>query len=292
MLYAMLIPGIVYITVFKYVPMYGVSIAFKDYNGFGKIAEAEWVGLKNFRRLFETNAFRRAFYNNIIISLAKLVFGFPAPIILALMIDGIRTKWAKRIVQTSVILPDFVSWVVIYGLMYAIFSPNTGVIRQVASVIGYNGKLPNLLADKETFRAVIVGSHVWKGMGIGTVTYLAAITGIDQQLYDAATIDGAGRWQKTWHITLTGIRGVIITLLIIRIGHIMNAGFSQIFAISNSAVVSVADIIDTYVYRIGLTQGRFSLATAAGLFKSVIGLVLVLFTNWISKKVDPDSGIM
>lgn len=292
MLYLMLLPGLVYIILFKYVPMYGISIAFKNYNGISDILHAPWVGLSNFEKLFSTRAFRRAFENNIIISLEKLVFGFPAPIIIALLIDSIHRKKVRKLVQTSVILPNFVSWVVVYGLMYAIFSPSCGAIKQLMQMFGFQGNIPDILASKDTFRGVIVGSHVWKNAGMGTIVYLAAITSIDQQLFEAARIDGAGQFRRIWHITLASIRTTIITLLIFRVGDVMNAGFDQIYAISNDAVISVADIIDTYVFRIGLQQRKFSIATAAGLFQSAIGLVLVLVTNRIANKVDPDSGIM
>lgn len=291
MVYVMLIPGLAYIILFKYVPMYGVIMAFKDYKGIGSVMDATWVGLKNFERLFSANAFRRALGNNIIISIAKLLCGFPAPILLALLIDSVSRKRIKKLAQTAVILPSFISWVVVYGLLYAVFSPSTGVVQSLLKMFGYQGSIPDILSMKSTFRTVIVGSYVWKQGGAATVVYLAAITGIDQELYEAAAIDGAGRWRQLWHITLSGIRMTIITLFIIRVGDIMYAGFDQIYAMSNDAVIAVADIIDTYVYRLGLTQRNFSLATAAGLFQSAIGLVLVVITNYISKKIDPDSGI-
>lgn len=291
MVYVMLIPGLAYIILFKYVPMYGVIMAFKDYKGIGSVMDATWVGLKNFERLFSANAFRRALGNNIIISIAKLLCGFPAPILLALLIDSVSRKRIKKLAQTAVILPSFISWVVVYGLLYAVFSPSTGVLQSLLKMFGCQGSIPDILSMKSTFRTVIVGSYVWKQGGAATVVYLAAITGIDQELYEAAAIDGAGRWRQLWHITLSGIRMTIITLFIIRVGDIMYAGFDQIYAMSNDAVIAVADIIDTYVYRLGLTQRNFSLATAAGLFQSAIGLVLVVITNYISKKIDPDSGI-
>lgn len=292
MVYAMLIPGLVYIILFKYVPMYGVTIAFKDYKGIGSIFDAPWVGLNNFRKLFSTEAFRRSVRNTIIISLGKLIIGFPVPIILTILIDNARRKSVKKLAQTAVILPSFISWVVVYGLLYAILSPNSGAIKGILDFFGYEGKIPDLLATKSSFRAVVIISYIWKQGGTSTVVYLAAITGIDQDLYEAAAIDGAGRWRQIWHITLSGIRTTIITMLILRVGDIMVAGFDQIYAMSNDAVISVADIIDTYVYRVGLTQRKFSLATAAGLFQSVIGLILVLITNHIAKKVDPESGIV
>lgn len=291
-LYAMLIPGLLYIIIFKYVPMYGVSVAFKDYEGVGDIAKAEWVGMENFVTLFSKSQFRRAVKNTVIISFGKLLSGFPAPIILALFLDSLKSRRLKKIVQTAVTLPNFISWVVIYGLLYAIFSPSSGVLKELLATFGYNGNIPDLLSSKKYFLGVILGSNIWKGAGIGTVVYLAALTNIDPQLYEAAAIDGAGAWRKLWHISLAGLRSTIVIMLIFRMGDLMSAGFDQIYAISNDAVISVADIIDTYVRRIGLDKGDFSLAAAAGLFQSLIGFVLVLVTNKVAKMIDPDSGIM
>lgn len=292
LLYVMILPGIVYFVIFKYAPMYGITISFRDYNGLGDIMDAPWIGLKNYADLFSRRAFTRALRNTLIISLEKIVLTFPIPIILALFIDSIRKKSIRKMVQTSVILPNFISWVVIYGLMYAILGPSSGVIRQLLSVFGYEGTIPDILSSVEHFRKVIIGSHIWKGAGIGTIVYLAAFTAIDPQLYEAAAIDGAGPWQQLWHIKLTGIRTTILMMFIFRVGDIMYAGFDQIYAISNDVVISVADIIDTYVYRIGLEQRSFSLATAAGFFQSLIGLILVLITNAIARKIDPDSAII
>lgn len=292
MLYVMFLPGLAYFVIFKYLPMYGVTIAFKDYKIGMEIMDAPWVGFKHFADLFGRTAFQRAFWNNIIISLLKLVVGFPFPIILSLMINEIRSSKAKKFVQTSVILPNFVSWVVVYGLFYAILSPNAGVLKDILGLFGYTGNIPNLLASQAAARPIIVLSHVWKGAGMGTIVYLAAITGIDQGLYEAAAIDGAGRWRQMWHITLSCIRSTIVVLLIFRLGEMMYAGFDQVFVFSNDAIINKIDIIDTYVYRLGLQDRKYGISTAAGLFQSLIGLCLVLFTNWIAKKVDPDSGIM
>ena len=292
MFYAMLIPGLVYIIIFKYIPMYGVLMAFKNYNGIGDVFSAPWVGWANFDRLFGARAFKRALSNNIIISVEKLIFGFPSPIILALLIDSAKRKSVRKLTQIAVMLPDLISWVVMYGVIYAVLSPGTGVIRTILELFGHQGNIPNLLAQKSSFRALIIISHIWKSSGTATIVYLAAIMGVDQELYDAAAIDGAGYWRQLWHVTLSGIRTTIATLFILRVGNVMYAGFDQIFAISNDAVISVCDIIDTYVYRIGLTQRSFSLATAAGLFQSATGLLLVLITNYIAKKLDPDSGLM
>ncbi|EMS69773.1 ABC transporter permease [Ruminiclostridium cellobioparum] len=291
MLYLLMVPGLLYFLVFKYIPMYGVSIAFQNYNIFNP-DNSTWVGFDNFSKLISQIGFQRALYNNIVISLQKLVIGFPIPIILSLMINEVNSRNCKKFIQTSVILPNFVSWVVINGLMYALFSPSMGGIREIANFIGYTGQLPNLLTDVDSFQSVIVWSHVWKNAGMGTIVYLAALMGIDDQLYEAASIDGAGKWRQLIHITLPCIKSTIIVLLMFRVGEVMYAGFDQIFAITNPMVNPVADIIDTFVYRVGLQNKQFALATAAGLFQSVIGLVLVIITNAIAKKTDPDSSMI
>lgn len=291
MLYLIMIPGLLYFLIFKYIPMYGVTIAFQNYNIYDPSAST-FAGFKNFQELFSQVGFQRALGNNIIISLQKLVMGFPIPIIMSLMINELNNRYYKKVVQTSVILPNFVSWVVINGLLFALFSPNMGGIRQIADLVGYSGELPNLLTDRDSFRSVILWSHIWKNAGMGTIVYLAALMGIDSQLYEAAYIDGAGRWKQLRYITLPGITSTIIVLLMFRVGEVMNAGFDQIFAITNPMVNSVADIIDTYVYRIGIQNQQFAIATAAGLFQSVIGLILVLATNSIAKRIDPDSGML
>lgn len=291
-LYFLLIPGLIYIVIFKYVPMYGITIAFKKFSIFKGYGASPWVGMDNFHKLFSSIAFIRALENNIIISVLKLICGFPTPIILSLMINEIRRKAAKRAIQTSIILPNFISWIVINGLLYALFSTSNGVIVGVMRSLGMQGTPTNILASKEHFRWVIILSYLWKSGGMGTIIYLAAIAGIDQELYEAAQLDGAGRWRQLWHITLSSLRPTIVVLLIFRVGEMMYAGFDQIFAISNYQVISVAEIIDTYVYKLGMETRKFSEATAAGLFQSGIGLALVLITNFIAKKIDSESGIM
>lgn len=291
LLYLLMVPGLLYFIIFKYIPMYGVTIAFQDYNIF-KPEASTWVGFANFQQLFSQVGFRRALSNNIVISLQKLVVGFPTPIIMSLMINEINNRYYKKFIQTSVILPNFVSWVVINGLLFALFSPNMGGIKEIAGLFGYTGPLPNILTSTGSFQGVILWSHIWKSAGMGTIVYLSALMGIDTQLYEAASIDGAGKWKQLMHITLPCLRPTIIVLLMFRVGEVMYAGFDQIFAITNPMVNSVADIIDTFVYRIGIQNQQFSLATAAGLFQSAIGLVLVLVTNTIAKKFDPDSSMI
>jgi putative aldouronate transport system permease protein len=292
MLYLIMVPGLLYFLLFKYVPMYGITIAFRDYNIFKGINASPWVGFTVFKQLFAQAEFQRALTNNIVISILKLVIGFPTPIIMSLMINEIINKHYKKVIQTAVILPNFISWVVVYGLLYAMFSPTAGAIKEVSQMVGYLGTIPNILNNPGTFTSVIVLTYVWKCAGMGTIVYLAAISGIDTQLYEAAAIDGAGKWKQLIHITLPSLKSTIVVLLLFRVGELMYAGFDQIFAITNPMVNGVADIIDTYVYRAGLQNQQFSLATAAGVFQSIIGLMLVLITNYVVRKIDRESALL
>ena len=296
LLYVMLIPGILYFILFHYMPMYGVSIAFRDYNIVRGMDNAPWIGFEVFEKLFKRTAFKRALGNNIRISLIKICFGFPLPIILSLIIGEVWSNRFRKLIQTTVIMPSFLSWFVVYGILVAMCNMSDGVIpsvvRSINDAFGLSIPVINFMTNKDTFDIYMMVSYVWKEIGMGTVVYLAAITGVDHQLYEAASIDGASRFKQIIHVTLPCIRSVIVMQLIFRVGKVMNAGFDQMFALSNSMVVSKADIIDTYVYRVGMEEAKFSLATAAGLFKSAIGLVLVLTTNAIARRVDPDSAIM
>ncbi|AEE97719.1 ABC transporter permease [Mahella australiensis] len=287
-LYIMLIPGITYFVVFHYIPMYGVTIAFKDFKIMQGIIDSPWVGLKYFKQAFESPFFAQTLWNTFIISVYKLLWGFPAPIILALLLNEVKNSIFKRTIQTISYLPHFLSWVVIGGILTDMLSPQTGVVNNIIKMFG--GEPIYFMASKEWFRTVLVASDIWKEVGWGSIIYLAALSGIDPQLYEASQIDGANRWQQTWHITLPGIRGTIAILLILRLGNILNAGFEQIFIMYNSAVYEVSDIIDTWVYRIGLQGMQYSLATAVGLFKSLIGLVLVVAANWVTHRMG-ESGI-
>lgn len=290
-LYLMVLPGLIYITIFKYVPMWGVTIAFKNYSIFKGFVDSPWVGFAIFEKLFAKSAFQRALANNIIISIQKFIFGFPTPIILSLMINEIRKLKLKKSIQTAIILPNFISWIVINGLLFAIFSIRGGAFTGLLRSLGAE-TVPDVLADKDHFRLVILFSYLWRSGGYGTIIYLSSIAGISQDLYEAAEIDGAGRWKQLCHVTLPSLAPTIVVLLIFRVGDLMYAGFDQIFALQNYLTVSVCEIIDTYVYKLGMESRKFSEATAAGLFQSLIGMVLVLTTNYIAKKIDPESGIM
>lgn len=286
--YIMLFSGIVYFIIFKYLPMWGVAIAFKDFYPFRGFSGSEWVGLKHFVKLFNSPDFYNILRNTILISLYKLLMGFPAPIILALLLNELYNMTFKRIIQTIAYLPHFVSWVILGGIMTLILSPSSGVVNYVIEALG--GKPIYFLASTEWFRSVLVASDIWKHAGWGTIIYLAAIAGINMEQYEAAIVDGANRFKQMWHITVPSIRSIIVVLLILRLGHIMDVGFAQIFILYNPAVYDVGDVLETFVYRCGIAHGNFSFATAVGLFKSVVGLILLVVADRVAKLVG-ESGI-
>lgn len=291
-LYPLLIPGIVLVFIFCYLPMYGVIIGFKDYSLFaGKnpldaIAQSSWVGLKNWTVLWKQPEFKRAVSNTLIISLMKIIFGFPIPILMALMINEVRNRTAKRIIQTTLYLPHFMSWVVVAALFLSILG-TSGVVNKI--ILSMGGDMQKFFMDNAWFRWVLLFTSVWKESGWGTIVYLAAITGIDPELYEAAKVDRANRLQQLWHITLPGISGTIVMMLIMRLAGIMDAGFGQILVMYNPTVYNSGDIIGTYVYRIGLGQMNFSRGTIVGLFNSVINCVLMLGGNFFSRKLTEKS---
>lgn len=280
----MLLPVMAWYVIFAYGPMYGIQLAFKDYNFAEGIWGSPWVGMKHFVYLFTSSPdFLNILKNTVVISFYHIIFGFPAPIILALLFNEVRVSFFKKVAQTISYLPHFLSWIVIGGILVTILSPTTGVVNHVLNLIGID---PIYFLGSETyFRFTLVLSGIWKEVGWGTIIYLAALAGIDQQMYEAAVIDGANRWKQTIHITIPTIMPVISILLILRVGGVLDAGFDQILTLYSPAVYSVADVIDTYVYRIGLQNFQFSLTTAVGLFKNVVGLMLVLFANYIIKKM-------
>lgn len=281
--YAMLLPGLVFFFIFKYIPMSSLIMVFKDFRLTRGVWGSKWNGIENFRILFQSYYFPIVLRNTILISIYKLVCFFPAPIVLALLLNEVKRSWIKRIFQTAYYLPRFVSWIVISNLITVFFAPESGVVTGFLSSI--TGKTYNVLINPDTFRSVIVISSIWRGTGWGSIIYLAAITGIDESLYEAAIVDGASRFQQIVHITVPCILPTILTMLMLQLGQILNVGFEQILAMINSVVYDVAEVLDTYVYTIAFTQGKYALASAAGLFKSVIGLVLVLIFNKIANKI-------
>ena len=280
-LYILILPTIVYFFIFSYIPYYGLSIAFKDFKIFSGIAKSPWVGLKYFREFFQSPDFVRLLRNTLLISLMRIVFGFPVPIIFALLLNEVRHLWYKRSIQTITYFPHFLSWVVYAGIMLVFIAP-TGVINELSVAMG-GEKIPILIKGKY-FLPMIILTAIMKGFGFGAIIYLAALAGIDPQLYEAAVVDGANKWQQIRHVTIPGIRSTIVVMLILSLGGMLNAGFNQIFQFYNAAVLDVADIIDTFVYRIGLQATQFSLGTAVGLFKGVIGLFLIFSANSIVRR--------
>lgn len=284
--YLMLIPALLFLLVFKYAPMYGVVIAFKDFNIIQGVMKSPWVGLQHFRELFAFSEFPQVVRNTLIISLMKLVIGFPAPIIMALLLNELRFALFKRTVQTITYLPHFISWVVIGGITVDLLSPNSGIVNMVLQSFGV--KPIFFMTDEKLFRWILVLTDIWKEAGWGAIIYLAALLGINEELFQAATVDGAGRIRQIWHISLPGIRSTIVVLLLLRLGNVLDVGFEQVLAMYNPTVYSVADIIDTYVFRVGLGTMQFGLTTAAGLFKSVIGCILLIVANYIARRLGED----
>lgn len=288
-LYILMIPGILYMLIFNYTPMAGLVMAFEDfspYNGDTAIQAlfgSPFAGLKYFEKLFTGPDFWRLLRNTLAISLANLIFAFPAPIILALLLNELRCKWFKRFSQTLVYIPHFVSIVIVAALTYQLFSTTDGVAYHMLVQVFGKQNAPDIMSDPELFSTMIVGQNLWKETGYGTIIYLAALSSVDTQLYEAAKIDGAGRWQLMWHVTLPAIRGTIILMLIMKVGSLLNTGYEQIFLMQNAMNRSVSDVFDTYIYTKGIVNGQYSLATAAGLFKSIVSMVMVVGANKIAK---------
>ena len=283
-----MIPGLLYYALFHYLPMAGILIAFQDYNLMKGIWGSPWVGLDNFIHVFQSPDFLLIMRNTLLISLYRIVFNMLPDVLLALMLNEIRSQWFKRTVQTITYGSHFLSWIIVYGIVFSLFAPGSGLVTTFVRDMGW-GDL-NLLSDANFFRPLLIGSDIWKNVGFGAIIYLAALASINQELYEAAVVDGAGRWRQIWHITLPGIRSVFVLLLILRMGSILDAGFEQVYIFLNARVVDVGDIIDTWVFRQGLEQLNFSIAAATGVFKSVVGLIFILGANQLAKKVG-DGGI-
>lgn len=283
-LFLLLAPVLIWYIIFEYGPLYGVQLAFKDFYILRGINDSPWVGLKHFVRMFSGDTdFKRILINTVLISTYKLIWGFPAPIILALLFNEVRNQVFKRVTQSISYLPHFFSWVMMAGFVIALLSPSSGVVNHI---LGWFGIPPIFfLTDPNWFRTTMVVTEIWKGVGWGTIIYLAALAGINPDLYEAAMMDGASRWKQTIHITIPSIANVIAILFIFSMSGILNAGFDQILNLYNPLVYSVGDIIDTYVYRVGLGQMQYSFSTAVGIFKNIIALFLILSVNWIIKRM-------
>jgi len=282
MLYLMLVLPMVFFAVFRYIPMANIVIAFKDYNIFRGVWDSPWVGMKWFNQAFQSRDFYFAIRNTLVLNVLDLIMGFPAPIILALLLNELPFKSYKRFTQTVIYLPHFLSWIIIAGMASQLFAPSGGVVNIMLGRMGIGPV--DFLMNKGMWVGTYVGLGVWKEMGWGTIIYLAAITGINPELYEAAEVDGAGRWRKMWHITLPGIRATAVILLIMNLGRILGSEFDRPYTLANPTVMQVADVISTLVYRVGIRSSQFSLTAAVGLFQSVVCVLFLVASNALAKK--------
>jgi putative aldouronate transport system permease protein len=285
--YFLLIPPLTYYLIFRYIPIYNAQIAFKDFRPLLGVEGSPWIGFQHFMTFINSFYFGELMANTIIFSTAKLILGMPIAIILAIALYESRLRLFRSLVQTATYLPHFLSWVIMFGVLLMMFSPGSGLINEVIKALG--GQPIAFLTSPEWFRQVVIGSDIWKETGWSTIIYLAALLAISPDLYEAAAVDGASRVQRIWHISLPGILPVIVLITLLRLGNILDAGFQQIFVLYSVPVYSVGDIIDTWVYRSGVLDFEFSLATAVGLFKGVIGLVLILTANRLAKRIAQQS---
>ncbi len=287
-LYLLLLPGLLFLIIYKFLPLYGITIAFKDYNIFAgsdpmeAIRLSPWVGLEHFERLFASKDFIKVLTNTLLINSYKIIFLFPLPIIAAIMLNEIKNRTFKKTAQTFIYIPYFFSWVVVFGIFYS-FLGNYGMVNQILAYIGI--KPISFFSNPGIFRGLLVVTEGWKEIGWNTVIYLAAITSIDPTLYEAAKVDGASKLKQIFHVTLPGLMPTIVLMLIMKVGYILDTGFEQILVMYNPTVYDVADIIQTYVYRIGIGQMNYSLATALGMFNAVIAFILIISANSVSKKM-------
>ena len=282
-LYVLMLPGLLYFIIFKYLPMYGAQIAFKNYMPSLGIWGSPWVGFDHFQRFFSSPNFGNIMWNTVSLSLFNILFGFPAPIILALIINEIKWKPFKKAVQTITYAPHFISTVVLVGLLQMILSPSSGIINNILQV--FNIQPIYFMAEEGWFKPIYILSGIWKSAGWGSIIYLAAISGIDTEMYESAKIDGASRWKQLIYITLPNIIPTAMIMLILDIGKVMSIGFEKVFLMQNSMNIGVSEIISTYVYNVGILDVQFSYSTAIGLFNSIINLIMLILANWVSKKV-------
>jgi putative aldouronate transport system permease protein len=286
LLYVMLLPVLLYYFVFHYAPMYGAIIAFKDFSPRLGILGSDWVGFEHFKTFFTGVYFWRTITNTILISFYQLIFGFPAPIILALLLNEVKNSFFKRTVQTVTYMPHFISLVVICGIIKD-FTSSEGVINDLLAWFG--AERSTFLLEPDYFRMIYVSSGIWQNIGWGTIIYLAALTGIDPEQYEAARMDGAGRWKQMLNVTVPGIMPTIVILLILEMGRMMNVGFEKIILLYNPSTYETADVVSSYVYRVGLQDFNYSFSAAVGLFNSAVNFSLLISSNWISRKLNDTS---
>ncbi|MBQ6528459.1 MAG: sugar ABC transporter permease [Clostridia bacterium] len=290
-LWIMLLPAVVYIFIFCYIPMYGAQLAFREYSFETGITGGKWVGFKYFEQYFSSAMFGTTLKNTFTISATSILLGFPAPIVLALIINQIRSSKWKRTVQTTVYIPYFISTVVMVSMLNVLFAKKGGVLSDFMKAIGLVSPKANLLGQAKYFVGMYVGSGIWQSMGWNSIIYIAALSSVDTQLYDAAKIDGANRWQRVIHIEFPALVPTIMILLIMNMGGILNVGFDKVFLMQNTLNLSASQVISTYVYDVGVKSSQFSFGTAVGLFTNVVNFVFLLTANWVSKKIT-GSGLM
>ncbi|WP_238392395.1 ABC transporter permease [Paenibacillus antri] len=281
-LYLMFIPVLLFFAVFKYGPMGGLIIAFKDFNLFDGVFGSPWVGFANFETVFSNPQTSQIIRNTLVLSLLKIVAGFPFPILIALMLNEVRRLTVKKIVQTAVFLPYFLNWVIVGGIVVTMFATDTGMVNRLLEMTF--GVSYSFLYEQNTWVSIFLLSDVWKNAGFGAIIYLAALAAIDPALYEAAAMDGAGKFRQAWHISLPGIRSIMILIFILSMGSVMEVGFDHVWVLRNPVVSDIAQVISTYVYEFGLRGGYLGLSTAIGLFESLVGFMLVLMANWIAKR--------
>ncbi|MDR0896573.1 MAG: ABC transporter permease subunit [Oscillospiraceae bacterium] len=282
--FTMILPVLLWYALFKYVPLYGITLAFKEFRLLGGIAGSPWVGFDNFARLFQSYDFFTVFRNTVVMAGLNLLFGFPAPVLLALFINELRGNKFKRVAQSISYLPHFISWVILAGIFMEVLSPSRGPVNAIIKAV--SGKTIYFLGNAQYFRGTLVVTNIWKTIGWSSIVYLAALGGVNEELYDAARVDGCGRWARIWHVTLPGITPVVTIMLILKVGEVMEDNFDQVFNLLNPAVYSVGDVLGTYIYRQGVTNMDYSYSTAVELFRNLISLGLVLGANFVSKRVN------
>ena len=282
-LWFLVLPGIIWYLIFAYAPMFGLAIAFQNFSPFKGFAESQWVGFMWFEQFFRSQFFWRLIQNTLLLNFYNIIFSFPVPILLALLLNEIRHSWYKKAAQTISYLPHFVSTVVVVGMITNFLSPVGGIVNLMIEKLG--GGSINFMIKPEWFRPLYIMSEVWQGAGWGSIIYLAALSGIDTQLYEASIVDGANKWKQLWHISIPGILPTIIIMLIMNLGHILSIGYEKIILMYNTSTYETADVINTYVYRRGIVSGEYSFGTAVGLFQSVINFVFIIAANRFSRKM-------
>lgn len=283
-LHLMILPGLLLVLLFSYVPMAGIVIAFQRFiPAKGMFGAQKWIGFDNFSFVFSLQGFQRALINTVSIAFWKILTGLLVPVIVALLLNEVRSTKLRRTVQTMVYMPYFLSWVILGGILIDLLSPSNGILNQALGIFGIEPIF--FLGDNKVFQSTLIVTNVWKEFGFGTIVYLASIMGIDTSLYEAAVVDGANRWRQTWHITLPGMRMIIVLMCVLSLGNVLNGGFDQVFNLYSAVVYESGDIIDTFVYRMGLLDAQYGPATAVGLFKSVVSLIFISVSYWLAYKL-------